>query len=164
MTESFSYAPRNLIADYLRALAGILLSFLPLLLLNRLSVIVWILVFLLFLFVCYGMRTLLRQVTRLEIGETGIFVIGPFKRSIRWEDLGDFRLRYYSTRRDREKGWMNLKVRGKGVRLSIDSSIDRFDELVHLVYAAARHRHLVIDPVTGRNLQALGIHVPVGEA
>lgn len=133
----------------------------PLLLLSPTSVIVYILLFLFTLFCCYGIRTVIRQLTRLEISAAGIRAIGPtvgrHNRAIAWEELGGFKLRYYSTRRDRDAGWMHLALKGKGVRLSIDSNIGHFDELVRLSYGAAISKGVVMDPATGRNLSALGI-------
>ncbi|PHQ70377.1 MAG: hypothetical protein COB93_05685 [Sneathiella sp.] len=52
---------------------------------------------------------------------------------------------------------MHLALKGKGVRLSIDSNIGHFDELVRLSYGAAISKGVVMDPATGRNLSALGI-------
>ena len=79
-------------------------------------------------------------------------------RRIAWEELGGFKLRYYSTRRDREVGWMHLVLKSKGVRLSIDSHIGQFEELVRLSHAAAVAHGVTVDPLTGSNLAALGIN------
>lgn len=126
-------------------------------LLNPSSVIVYLLGFLFILFFCYGIRTLLRQTTRLEVSRTGIKMIGPINRTIKWEELGSFRLSYYSTRRDREAGWMHLKLKGKGLGLGIDSSISGFEDLVKTAYSAATSNGIAFDATTARNLRMLKI-------
>ncbi|USG61174.1 hypothetical protein NBZ79_18620 [Sneathiella marina] len=84
-------------------------------------------------------------------------MIGPINRAIKWEELGGFKLSYYSTRRDREAGWMHLKLKGKGLGLGIDSTISEFDELVKLAHVAASMNGVVFDASTIRNLRALRI-------
>jgi hypothetical protein len=153
----FAYSFQDLLGSYFRVLFGLVLTSVPLLLLNPSSVIVYLLAFLAVLFFCYGARTIIRQLTRLEVSQKGINMIGPFNRAIKWEELGGFKLSYYSTRRDREAGWMHLKLKGKGLRLGIDSTISEFDELVKLAYSAASLNGIVFDASTIRNLRALRI-------
>lgn len=157
MTEVFKYPPMSLIGSYARAVFGILLTVVPLLLLNPISVILYLLVFLLFLFLGYGLRTIFRQFTRFNVTEDGIFMIGPVSRTITWEELDGFTLKYFSTRRDREAGWMNLKLKGGRVTLNIDSTIHDFHKLLRLIFRAAERKGLRIEPTTLSNLLALGI-------
>jgi hypothetical protein len=161
MVKSFSYSYQSLFGSYVRAILGLILTLVPLLLLNPTSVIVYLLIFLFIVFFCYGIRTVFRHFSRIELSDTGICVRQPFKwyaeKTIRWEELGGFKLSYYSTRRDREAGWMHLKIKSKGFRLSIDSTISDFEELVRQLYSGALKNGLSIDPSTRRNLQALGI-------
>jgi hypothetical protein len=148
---------KNLLGSYLRAFFGIMVTLVPLLLLNPISVIVYLLVFLLGAFVWYGLRAIFRQFTQFEVSGTGIVMSGPLQRRISWEELEGFSLNYYSTRRDREAGWMHLKLKGGGARLSIDSTISDFEELVGRAAKAAAENGLVPDRNTARNLRALGI-------
>lgn len=161
MVRTYTYSYQNLIGSYVRAVLGIILTLVPLLLLNPTSVIVYVLIFLFIVFFCYGIRTVFRHLSQIEISDTGIRVTRPFKwlaaKAIRWEELGGFKLSYYSTRRDREAGWMHLKIKSKGFRLGIDSTIGEFEELVRQLYSVARKNGLPIDASTRRNLQAMGI-------
>ncbi|MCC3304054.1 hypothetical protein [Sneathiella sp. HT1-7] len=157
MTRVFTYPRRSLLGSYLRVLLGVAFTLVPLLLLNPISVIVYLLVFLLCAFIWYGVRTILRQFTQFEVSGADIFMSGPVKRRINWEELDGFNLNYYSTRRDREAGWMHLKLKGGGVRLSIDSTIGGFEELVEQAARAAAQNGLAPDQNTARNLRALGI-------
>ncbi|MDF2367716.1 hypothetical protein [Sneathiella sp.] len=157
MTQVFTYPRKSLLGSYIRAFFGIVGTLVPLLLLNPISVIVYLLVFLLCAFILYGLRAIFRQFTRFEVSGAGIIMSGPVERRIKWEELDGFNLNYYSTRRDREAGWMHLKLKGGGVRLSIDSTIGGFEELVERAARAAAENGLVPDRNTVRNMQALGI-------
>src|SRR5690606_25846810 len=109
--QQFRYPALSLIGNYARALAGIVLTVVPLLLLKPISAIVYLLVFLLLLFVGYGIRTVIRQFTHFEVTDEGIRMIGPISRGIRWEELDGLSLKYFSTRR-RDFGWMILRLNG----------------------------------------------------
>jgi hypothetical protein len=70
------------------------------------------------------------------------------------------RLAYYSTRRDRRSGWMQLDLGAGGQRLRLDSRIDGFDRVVHHAAMVAAARCLELNEATAANLQALGIRLP----
>ena len=70
------------------------------------------------------------------------------------------KLGYYSTRRDRKSGWMQLELGAGRARLSLDSRLDGFDRLVRFATAAAAERELELSEATAANLSALGIRVP----
>jgi hypothetical protein len=67
------------------------------------------------------------------------------------------KLAYYSTRRDRQKGWMHLTLKGGGKALGVDSSIDGFETIAETALDAATRRNLVLSDVTRANLDALGL-------
>jgi hypothetical protein len=73
------------------------------------------------------------------------------------------RLAYYSTRRDRREGWMQLDLRSGWSRLMIDSRIEGFTELVMASAKAAERRGLALDAATSVNLEALGIKPRIAE-
>ena len=84
---------------------------------------------------------------------------GPLAASIRWDELDGIKLAYYSTRRDRRDGWMQLELRAGGSRIRLDSRIDGFAELVERAARAADARGLEPSAATAANLEALGIAV-----
>ena len=53
-------------------------------------------------------------------------------------ELDRMKLGYYSTRRDRRAGWMQLELGAGGVRIKLDSRLDGFDELVRARRDASR--------------------------
>jgi hypothetical protein len=147
------YPRKSLLADYARAAVGVGVIGVPLVLADLSGLVGLPIITLWALFAAYGVRTAIRHLTTVEVSEIGIRTLGPLGRAIPWEELGDIRLRYYATRRDRVGGWMQLKVRGAGGRISLDSTLDGFDEVLARVAEAAHGRGLELNETTRENLQ-----------
>lgn len=157
MTETLRYARATLYADYARTGFGILVfAGLPLAFHPALPVTVGCAVVAL-LFAAFGLRTLRRQLTEYRLSEEALEMVGPFGARIGWQDLNKVSLRYYSTRRDRGRGWMQLTIKGQGCSVRMESTIDRFDEVAERAARAARERGLALDRTTLDNLAHLGI-------
>jgi len=58
----------------------------------------------------FGLRTVLRHRTSLEMSDTELRASGALRRRISWAELDRMKLSYYSTRRDRRSGWMQLEL------------------------------------------------------
>ena len=71
--------------------------------------------------------------------------------------MGGLSLRYYTTRRDKLDGWMLLKLKGNESVLTLDSSLDGFDDIVLRALEAARANGVALTAATLANLPALGI-------
>lgn len=146
-----AYPTAALVADYARASAGLgfggLALFLPmhpaLTLASALAA-----AFLL----GFGLRTALRQLGPLRLSDAAITISGPFGRVLHWDCLNRLTLRYYSTRRDRKHGWMELRLRFGRQRLTIESQIGGFGEIVAAAAEAAARRGLELDSSTEANL------------
>jgi hypothetical protein len=157
MMREARWPARALGADYARALAGIgvcaaLLGFGSASAALRVPAAAA-----LALFLVYFARTVCRQFTRIVWDETGIRALGPLGATIRWAELRALRLAGYSTRADREGGWMQIVLRGVGRRaICIDSGLPGFEEIVRTAAAAARQRALALDRASAANLRALG--------
>jgi hypothetical protein len=121
--------------------------------------VAWVLTAAAVLFLVYFGRTVCRQLTHIELDEAGIRARGPAlglqSVVIRWEDLRLLRLDYYSTRADREGGWMQLKLADAQRTMRIDSELDGFAQVVERAARAAAERGLALDMATLANLQAL---------
>lgn len=154
------YPAGAMAADYARALGGMALTLGPLAVFNVAPLMVYILGGLGALFLAFGFRTLLRHLTRVEISTEGIRMEGPAGRGVRWRDLDAMSLRYYATRRDKLDGWMQLKLKGEGRALTLDSSIDGFSEIVACALRAARDNGVALEPRTLANLPGLGLAPP----
>jgi len=157
------YPMNALLADYLRSAFGVFLPIALMLFTELLPLVFYCMAALALLFAIYGLRTAWRQGTVLTVDGDGVRQEGPLRglldREIRWSELRDIRLRYYSTQRDRSKGWMQLILRGMGNRVVIrmDSQLTGFDDIIRQAQAAARDRGLAIDPTTATNLSSLGL-------
>ena len=151
------YPADALVGDYLRAGAGLLLVGAPLVLVPLNIYVEGALGGLAALFGAFGGLTALRQLRRIEVGEEGIAARGPFPVRLTWEALEGVTLRYFATRRDGARGWMELKLRGAGRRLLLDSRIDGFNDIAQRTARAAARRQLPLTPATAANFAALGI-------
>lgn len=155
-----AYPTMAMTGDYLRAAAGLVPCLVLLLSVSPLSVGGMVLSGLAAIFGAFALRTLLRHGTRIEAGDEGIRSVGAWRRAILWSELDRVRLGYYSTRRDRRQGWMQLDLGAGKTRIKMDSRIDGFDDLVQRAATVAAERQLDLSPATVSNLQALGIKVP----
>lgn len=148
-----------LLADGARAAAGLLISFGPLVLLETAVVVTWICSGLTILFAWFAGRTAVRARSRVVLSAKGIELLGPRPSAIRWEDLEEIRLAYFAPRRAQERtGWMQLTLRERtGSRLRVDSTLERFDDLLATVHRVASAADLPFDPATSSNFAALGL-------
>ncbi|MEO3435454.1 hypothetical protein [Inquilinus sp. CAU 1745] len=154
------YSRDSLRADYLRAAAGLLLTALPLILVRPHWIVGLLLGAMALLFLLFLLRTAQRQVTTMHVDDNGIRAEGPMGKAVAWADLSDLRLRYFSTRRDKQKGWMHLTLKGAGKTLKVESSIAGFEDIVDRAVDAAKAKGLRLEPTTLNNLAALGFDAP----
>jgi len=153
--QTFRYQAYRVWPDVARGLAGfavtagplpwLLGSPIPLFILGGLSVAFAI-------FTAVAVRRM-RTVVRLD--EFGISTSGSGGATVSWNDMQAVDLSYFSTRRDRERGWMQLRVRGNTGTIRIDSSLDGFRMVADRAIAAATARDLPITETTLANMSAL---------
>ena len=155
--REFHYPTRALAGDYARAGIGLLVTLGPLLFVPASPVMMVILGGLAALFFAFGARTALRQWTVVRMDDAGIAADGLLRAQIAWSELEGLALAYYSTRRDRTRGWMQVTMKGRGSRLRIDSTIDGFSDIVRTATRHAEQRGLGLSPATMGNLAAMGI-------
>lgn len=152
------YPIATLYADYLRAASGLALTLGPLLLLEVADVLVALLAVLGLLFAWFGMRTVARHLSRVELSGSAIALRGPLSRHLAWGDMEFMKLAYYAPRRSREDGWLQLTLRGAGGRpIRLDSTLAGFDQVLGLASRTARAKDLPMDAATHANLAALGL-------
>jgi hypothetical protein len=156
------YPANALIGDYARAGAGLALMGVPLALLPLNIYVETVMGLLATLFGAFGAMTALRHLSRIEVGEEGIAAQGPIPVRLTWDALEGVTLRYFATRRDNAKGWMELRLRGAGRRLLLDSRIDGFADIAARSARVAVRKQLPITPATAQNFAALGIQLAPG--
>ena len=153
----YAYPASAMYGDYLRSAAGLIPTAAVLAIMPVGMVAATVLGGFATLFAVFGVRTILRHGTRLEITKSDLRASGLRRTSIAWGQLDRMTLAYYSTRRDRRDGWMQLELRSGWTRVRLDSRIEGFTDLVNEAARAARGRGLVLNAATLANLSALGV-------
>ncbi|HJN04724.1 MAG TPA: hypothetical protein QF665_06410 [Alphaproteobacteria bacterium] len=148
------------VGDEIKAGAGLILTGGPLLFSGLSTVVFTILAAVAALFVIYAVRVALRHLTAIDVSDEMICAVGPLPARIEWTRLRSVRLRYYSTRRDRERGWMYLTVRGPDATIRIESSIEGFAAIACRAASEAERHGLELNAQTRTNLQGLGPAAP----
>ncbi len=151
------YPPAVLRADCLRGAAGLALTVPPLALME---VAFWVGVGLGLagvLFAVFVLRAVVRHVWPVRLDGEGVWTEGPLGVRVRWAELRRLSLRYYATRRDRTDGWMQLTIGGARGRLTVESTLDGFDDVVERAVQAARRNRVPLSDSTVGNLLALGL-------
>lgn len=155
--NTYRYSTSALNGDLARAGIGFVLCTLPI---AVVTLELWVTLLLAApagLFAIFGIRTWLRRRARVTIDESGITLSGLVPTRIAWSDLDRFKLSYFSTRRDRSNGWMQLNLKDSSGRLAVDSSLDGFDDVCRRAFRAATDNGAELSSATLRNLAALGL-------
>ncbi|MSO80555.1 MAG: hypothetical protein EXQ97_02705 [Alphaproteobacteria bacterium] len=154
------YPVRALAGDYARATVGVMLCGGGALLAPPVSAAFWILAALAALFAGSAAWTALRHATAVVLDPGGVAAAGPRPARIDWPALDRVRLAYYSTRRDRSNGWMQLTLGAGRTRLRLDSALDDFPLVVAAASRAANMNGLALSAATRANIEALGQQAP----
>lgn len=150
-----TYPLTAVIGDYTRSLLGLAISIVPFYVAPSKPFVTYLFTAMIGAFVVYGLRTVARHLTRIEISDEGIRINLPTSRAIAWTDVETMRLRFFSTKRKSANGWFQLVVSGAGRHIAVESSIGDFHDVVTRTAAAAARNRLVLDDVTASNLAAL---------
>jgi hypothetical protein len=152
----YAYPTSAMCGDYLRAAAGFILTATILATMPVSMVAAAVLSAFVALFAIFGLRTILRHGTRFEMTGSALRASGLCRTSIAWSELDRMTIAYYSTRRDRRDGWMQLELRSGRKKIRFDSRIEGFAELAGGSASAANARGLTLNAATLANLAALG--------
>jgi len=158
--DGLKYSRGAILADYVRASVGALLTGVPMLFVAGSPATLAVLGVLTALFALFGIRTAIRHMSVVTLGPEGVRVHGGLGGRIAWQELEQLKLGYYTTRRDRQGGWMQLSLQGGGRRLKFDSSLEGFDRLVRQSVKAANANKLALTDATLANLASMDIPVP----
>ena len=154
---SYRYPPRAVRGDFVRSVTGLALTLGPMLLARPAPLMMALLGACAVVFAGHGVRTWIKSATRIEVDDEGISSRGPRNATLRWNGLERMSLDYYSTRRDRAGGWMQMKLSGEGARIRVDSALEGFESVVARAAGAAAARGIALAPATAANLATLGI-------
>ncbi len=155
------YPRQTLLADYFRAGTGAVLCGLPLAVIEVNHWVALVLGAGFVLFAVFFVRTALRQRTRYVLGPDTLCADGPAGTLVEWSRLDRMKLSYFSTKRDRSDGWMQLAVGSAGGRLVRVDSCTRGLSTILSNGRRARPRTvgLPLSVATRANLRSMGISV-----
>ena len=153
----YRYPLANLWPDYVRAIIGVGLLIVPFFYsFGAHWLITLILAGLLTLFGSFGVTTAIRQFSVVLADEHGLRQQGPRPVALPWNEISEVDLRYFSTRRDKEAGWYQLRVTGRGGRLKADSNLQEFNGLLRFLATAVTRHDLPLSPIARENFMASG--------
>ena len=157
----FRYPARSLVGDYLRAGVGVVVGLSVLVSASGSVLVVVIFGSLTALFGGFAYRTLRRHLLRVAVTTEAICSSGLGNQELPWDKLSMLKLRYYGTRRQRNRedggGFMQLTLKGAGASLTLESSIEGFEYIAWCAAKAARESGIGLDPISAGNLLELGI-------
>lgn len=151
------YPPQTLSGDYLRAFGGVAATLVPTIAIAPPLSVTLVLLLVAGLCGYFLYRTIERHKLVVGLDDEGIFARSFQVKDIRWTDLSRFQLNYYTLRRDRTGGWMELDLRAGNTTIKLDSRMDDFVSIVRRAHSAARANRLPMPPITQANLMALRI-------
>ena len=157
----FRYPVRSLVGDYLRASVGLAVGLGVLASAPGSVTVIVIFGGLTALFGGFAYRTLRRHLLRVALTAEAIHGSGLGTREVPWGKLDLVKLRYFGTRRQRQRetggGFMQLTLEGAGASLTLESSIEGFEYIAWRATKAARENGVGLDPTSAGNLLELGI-------
>lgn len=155
--NEYRYSSATLKGDLVRAGIGFVLCATPIALVSLEAWMMLLLAVLTGLFALFGARTWLRRRALVAVDDSGVTATGLTSAHIPWSDLHRFKLSYFSTRRDRSNGWMQLNLRGPSGRLAIDSNLEGFEDVCGRAFRAAIDNDVELSSASLRNLAELGL-------
>lgn len=150
------YHARAINGDYARAGVGLALTLGPLLATGATGAAAYVLGVLAALFFVFGLRTWHRHRMTVHVDDQGVSTHGIWRATVRWQAVTRVKLSYFSTRRDRQKGWMQLMLRGDGATIRLDSELGDFDAVVGHTAHMLNARGLAVSEASAANFASYG--------
>lgn len=163
MSTVYQYPLTSLYGDYIRAVCGAAFCGLPLFYVNAGPILSTILGSVLLLFVGFGLKTAMRHFTIIEIDDIGVIARGPMGRRIAWKEIDKVVLKFYSTHRDKNEGWMHLSIFHGKNKMTIESTLSGFDDVVGPTIQAGFQNNATMDETTLENITAMGITIDLAD-
>ncbi|WP_425407124.1 hypothetical protein [Hwanghaeella sp.] len=153
------YDRRMLLADFARSAAGLFFTLGPALFLNPIPILFWIFLAAGMLFLAFGVKTVQKWMTRVEMTAETLTVTSPITASLTWKGLQSAKLRFYATRRKSRKGWMQLTLKDGHSRIVLDSALEDFDTVAKYAARWILEKRIDLDIPSRENFLALGIRL-----
>lgn len=154
------YRRDGLLWDCIKGSLGLALVALPLIFGEPVTWLYYVLLGLCFIFIIFLGRNWIRYNSEFQLTGDELSQLKPQSKKLSFKDLQKFKLRYYSTKRSRDDGWMFLQLKSKDTSFNIDSHLDGFEEILKRAALGANMANLNLDPTTIANLSAADINLP----
>lgn len=156
---SYRYPASTIFWDYVRGATGVSVFLVPVVAFDLPRVTIYVCIAIGTLFVFYLRQIVVRHRTRIDMDDRMIRNRGD-ALCFAWSDLSRVALRYFSVRRDRDAGWLELRLSSGKRSLRLDSRIEGFERIAAQAARAAADNGLPLDSATLSNFDALGIRHP----
>ncbi|HIC59628.1 MAG TPA: hypothetical protein EYO71_06095 [Rhodospirillales bacterium] len=158
MADEYGYSFSSVGGDFVRAIVGLVLCSLPVLLGLEFILALWLLVPLTAVFITFLVRIIIRSLPTVPVTDEWIRVNSFFDITLYWADVTDFKLSYFTLWRNGEKGWMEMRLRNATNSVKIESSLVGFEAIASRAFAAAEANHISLNSTTTSNLEAFGFN------
>ena len=150
------YSRKSISGDYIRAIIGLVITGGLLLAATKITIFQYIFAAGAFLFFGFLLRTFLRQFSSFVVTKQDLKRVGLFKRSLSWDQLNNVTLKYFSTRRDRKAGWYQLTLSDGIVKITIDSELMGFDNVMKICSDTVIQKQITVSETTSENFASSG--------
>lgn len=103
------------------------------------------------------LRTVDRNRTVVSLDDDMIALTGFRAAKLAWDDLARMSLAYYTVKRDKSDGWMEITLKDAKATIKLDSRLENFGVIVIKAARVARARRIPLNQITLSNLKALNI-------
>ena len=154
----FHYPMNALRGDYLRGAIGLFVTVGLLIAATKITIFQYIFAAGAVLFLGFFLRTAQRHLTTFSFSNGSFQANGPLGKSISLPAVIDIRLRYFSTRKDRtgDGGWFELTIRDSKSKISVDSTINGFEQIMQNCVNTIHQNKLTPSETTIANFSSAG--------
>jgi hypothetical protein len=151
------YPLSTLMGDYVRAGLGVLATFAMFLFLDLGAAGVITLLIIGGVSLFFLLRTVDRNQTVVSLDDEAITMKGLRGATVAWSELARMTLAYYTIKRDKSDGWMEITLKDAKATIKLDSRLENFGAIVVKAARVARARRIPLNQITLSNLKALNI-------
>ena len=150
--------------DYLRGAIGLFVTVGLLIAATKITIFQYLFSAGALLFFGYYLTTAQRHLTTFSFSNDTFQANGPLGKNISLPAVIDIRLRYFSTRKDRtgEGGWFELTIRDPKSKISVDSTINGFDQIMQHCVDIIHQNKLAPSETTIENFSSAGFPLQNG--
>ena len=154
----FHYPMNALRGDYLRGAIGLFVTVGLLIAATKITIFQYLFAAGAVLFLGFFLRTAQRHLTTFSFSNDTFQANGPLGKNISLPAVIDIRLRYFSTRKDRtgEGGWFELTIRDPKSKISVDSTINGFEQIMQRCVNTIHQNKLTPSETTIENFSSAG--------